>query len=358
MIQDEFIPTLSHATERDIDLMLVEELHASGDFVTWMAGRAGLAGQPAAWDVKHSKRRTRSRREIDIFLEIDALGGQRAALLIENKLDATEQPDQAESYREELDALAEGYGSAAMVIVCPDAYTAQHGEFTGKFDAVVSYEDIREYFLEAAGEAGSEVVLRYRFRAEILDQAINKHRRGYTPIPDKVVGDFNARYVALLAEVAPEIRPGNSMKKPANPRESTSMIFDQAATLGDLPHEIRPRRFAHELGRGSERRANYVAVTFAGWGAALPRIRTRLEADAVELGADFSAKSPTKVRPNPGLILSVPTEPVDNQADFDSQTEALEDGMAVATELRRWLIQNQETLFEWKRLVETHKVPK
>lgn len=213
MIKDEFIPTLSHATERDIDLMLVEELHASANFVGWMSARAELPAQAVAWDVKHSKRRTRSRREIDIFLEIGMSCGGRMALLIENKLDASEQPDQAESYRAELVTLSEGYARAAMIIVCPEAYSSQHGEFTGKFDAVVSYEDIRGYFLEASDESGSELVLRYKFRAEVLDQAINKHRRGYTPIPDKVIGDFNARYVALLAEVAPEISPGNSMKK-------------------------------------------------------------------------------------------------------------------------------------------------
>lgn len=354
-MQDDFIPTLTHATERDIDLMLVEELHACADFVTWMAVQAGLDGRVAAWDVKHSKRRTRSRREIDIFVEIDHPGGTRSALLIENKLDASEQPDQAESYRAELDVLAEGYSSAAMTIVCPAAYASRHPGFTGKFDDVISYEHIRSHFLEIAEEVGSELVLRYRFRAELLDQAVNKHRRGYTAIPDKVVGDFNARYVALLAEVAPEIHPGSSMKKPANPRESTSMIFDQSRTLSELPETIRPRRFAHELGRGSNRRANYVAVTFPGWGVALPDMQSRLEADMVDLGADLSAKKPTKTRPNPGLVLSVPTEPVDNQADFDEQIEAIEDGIAVASELRRWLLQNQDILFKWKRLVDVRR---
>ena len=355
MIEDEFIPTLSHATERDIDLLLVEELYASSNFLTWISTRAGLSGNAAAWEVKHSKRRTRSRREIDIFVDIAEPGGQRIALLIENKLDATEQPDQAESYREELGVLAEGFASAAMIIVCPDAYAVRHGGFTGKFDAVVSYEEIRDYFLGTSDKTGHELARRYDYRAEILNQAINKYRRGYMPVPDKVVGDFNARYVKLLSEVAPDIRPGSSMMKSANPRESTSMIFDPAATFTDLPKEIRPRRFAHELGRGSDRRANYVAVTFAGWGAALPVIRNRLEVDTVELGADFSAKSPTKVRPNPGLVLSIPTEPVDNQGDFDRQVDALEDGMAVASELRRWLLKNHESIFEWKRIVEEQK---
>lgn len=350
MADDEYIPTLTHATERDIDLVLVEELHASADFLIWMAARAGITGSVALWDVKHSKRRTRSRREIDIFIEIDHADKTRAAILIENKLDATEQPDQAESYREELQILSDGYAHAAMIIVCPDAYIAQHPDFVGKFDVAVTYEEIRDFFRELEQEAGTGTVLRYGFRAEILDQAVQKHRRGYTPIPDKVVGDFNAQYVALLAQIAPEIHPGNSMLKPANPRESTSMIFDQNASLAELPAEIRPRRFAHELGRGSERRANYVAVTFAGWGRVLPAIRERLEADTEALGAAFSAKPPTKVRPNPGLVMSVPCDPVDNQGSFQEQQDALVTGMHLARELRRWLISNQTILADWKDL--------
>ncbi|CAN0289012.1 unnamed protein product, partial [Chrysoparadoxa australica] len=195
----------------------------------------GINDQLSSWDVKHSKRRTRSRREIDIFVEIEHRGGTRVALLIENKLDATEQPDQAESYREELRILDEGFNHAAMAIVCPDAYAAQHPNFTGKFDARITYEMIAEWFRSQIDEVGSDIVLRYDFRASILDQAVHKHRRGYTPIPDKVVGEFNELYVSLLEEVAPDIRPGASMLKPANPRESTSMIFDQNATFKSLP---------------------------------------------------------------------------------------------------------------------------
>ena len=354
-MSDEYIPTLSHATERDIDLLLVEELHASLEFVTWMAGQVGICSRIASRNVKHSKRRTRSRREIDILIEIDHWDGKRSSLLVENKLDATEQPDQAESYREELDALAADNAHAATIIVCPEAYAAKHPSFTTKFDAMVSYETIGAFLRELQNEAGSEMVLRYGFRAEILDQAIHKHRRGYTPIPDKIVGDFNARYVALLAKMAPEIKPGPSMLKPANPRESTSMIFDQAMTLVDLPSEIRPRRFAHELGRGSSHRANYVAVTFAGWGAALPAIVDQLAKDVADLGAGFTAKPPTKVRPNPGLVMMLPTDPVDNQRDFDAQIEALEAGILAVAQMRKWLLSRKDVLFEWRRLVETHR---
>ena len=355
MSNDVFIPTLTHATERDIDLLLVEELFSSRDFVMWMAMRAGISKPILQWDVKHSKRRTRSRREIDIFIDIIHNDKTRTALLIENKIDAQEQPDQAESYRKELDVLSLNYDTMAMIIVCPEGYGVQHHQFTSKFDVCLTYETIQSWFVEASKEAGDEAVLRYRFRAELFDQAIHKHRRGYTPIPDNVVGDFNSKYVKMLAELAPQIIPGNSMLKPANPRESTSMIFNQNNTLADIPKEIRPRRFAHELGRGSEKRANYVAVTFADWGAYLPALQARMQADTAEIKAYFSAKKPNKNRPNPGLVMSIATEPVDNQGSFPAQQEELAVGIETVVTLQKWLIENVSILQSWKALVDEQK---
>jgi hypothetical protein len=356
-MDEAFIPTLSYATERDIDLLLVEELHASIEFIEWIASHVHFCGKIASWDVKHSKRRTRSRREIDIFVEIRDREGRLSALLIENKLDAAEQPDQAESYREELAVMTPSFPHSAMIIVCPEAYKAECSRFVAKFDAVITYEEIASFFREMQEEVGSDLILRYQFRAGLLEQAVHKNRRGYTAVPDAAVGDFNARYVLLLADLAPEILPGPSMLKPENPRESTSMIFDQAKSLAGLPEELRPRRFAHELGRGSSRRANYVAVTFAGWGAALPTVIGLLQADTKEIGAFFEAKYPNKARPNPGLVMALATEPVDNQGTFSSQYDALERGIATAQSLRLWLLQNQKVIAGWKETIENASPP-
>lgn len=355
-MSDEFIPTLTHATERDIDLLLVEELYASPAFVGWVAARTGLGGAIAASTVLHSKRRTRSRREIDIFVDLRHPNGTRSALLIENKLDANEQPDQAESYRKELRRIADDYASAAMAIVCPADYDRQCRAFTSKFDAVITYESLAGYFGQGSMALSGEAAARMRFRRDILEQAVHKHRRGYTPIPNEIVGDFNARYVALLADVMPAIIPGKSMLKPANPDESTSMIFDAGASLAALAAELRPSRFAHELGRGRDHRANYVAVTFGGWGAALSAIKTILEADAAAIGATFSAKPPTKARPNPGLVMACATPPIDNQGDFAAQQDLIAAGMRRAGELRDWLLANVATLRRWKVLVNEQKV--
>lgn len=340
----DYIPTLTHATERDIDLLLVEELYANYDFLVWLAAKVDIDGPFHDWDVKHSKRRTQSRREIDIFVEMKDQSDCKHALLIENKIDAGEQPDQAESYREELAVLAEPYARRAMIIVCPEAYALQHHEFTGKFDAVVTYQDVRGFFDQMAAEVGDDLVLRARLRRELFDQAIEKHRRGYTPVPDKVVGDFNALYVALLRRLKVPLVPGKSMLKVANPRESTSMIFDQDQSLSRLPKAIRPRRFAHELGRGSDRRANYVAVTFAGWGVLPKSTLDELARDVASLGAILQAKPATKARPNPGLVLAVSTAPVDNQGSFAEQEADLVQGIEAAVKLRSWLFENTATL--------------
>ncbi|OAH43794.1 hypothetical protein AX777_18435 [Sphingobium yanoikuyae] len=354
-MNEEFILTLTHATERDIDLLLVEELYASPRFVNWMCARAGVPQRIASATVLHSKRRTRSRREIDIFVDLRLAGDGRCALLIENKLDATEQPDQAESYRDELARVASDYPGARMIIVCPEAYAGAHRAFSDKFDAIVTYEDLVAYFDATTVASDGEAAARSRFRRDILDQAINKHRRGYTPIPNEQVGDFNARYVALLAATEPGIVPGKSMLKPANPDESTSMIFDHGASLAALPPELRPTRFAHELGRGQEHRANYVAVTFGGWGVALDALREVIERDLTALSVSVSAKPATKVRPNPGLTVSSPTPAVDNQREFVQQAPLLTAGIRRAAELRDWLHSNLHTVRSWKAIADQHR---
>lgn len=349
-LADEFIPTLTHATERDIDLLLVEEIYSSSAFVQWLADKVGM-GVVSKSTVLHSKRRTRSRREIDIFVDLTFVGGTRGALLIENKLDATEQPDQAESYREELAVLAQSHPTCAMLMLCPRSYQAAHPAFTGKFDGVVHYEDISAHFAARAGAAGDSA-LRMKFRSDMLTQAVEKHRRGYTPVPTRIIGDFNAAYVDLLSVVAPAILPGPSMLKTANPDESVSIIFDHSRSLAELDPTVRPTRFAHELGRGQTHRANYVAVTFGGWGVALKNVQDDFEADAAEIGATFSAKPPTKVRPRPGLVMACATEPVDNQSSFEDQHDQVVAGMKRALQLREWLVENETLLFEWRKKVE------
>ena len=70
------IPVLTHATERDIDLLLVEEFAASPLFARAVLGAIGLdhLGFIRA-TVLHSVRRLHSRREIDISVRVQTQAG-------------------------------------------------------------------------------------------------------------------------------------------------------------------------------------------------------------------------------------------------------------------------------------------
>jgi hypothetical protein len=87
--------TLTHATERDVDILLIEEMKCSPTFVAWFSGLVAKKMNTAiafeASSVVHSKRRIHNRREIDITLAIRG-DGRRTVLLVENKLDTSEQP--------------------------------------------------------------------------------------------------------------------------------------------------------------------------------------------------------------------------------------------------------------------------
>lgn len=350
---DDFILTLTHATERDVDLIVVEELQAAAPFVAWMVRKAGWTGVPDAWRVLHSKRRIRNRREIDIHVELDAgAWGPRSVMLIENKVTESEQPEQGESYRAEAMALSADGIRAATILTCPEAYAHANSGFGRKFDAVVTFEDMASFLRTRAGSMDAEIKRRLLFRADLLDQASGKLRRGWQAVPNRVIGSFNAQYVSLLAQLAPMIKPGPSMLKDAPPDESVSMIYDHNASLGFLSQAIRPRRFAHEFGRNSETRANYVAVTFPGWGAAWPQIRGRLEAETQDTGFFFGASKPNPKRPRPGLLMALPTPPIDNQASFESQSEKLRQGIEAAMRLRNWLHANRSVIASWGAEVE------
>ena len=242
-----------------------------------------------------------------------------------------------------------------MALFCPEGYSNKKSDFAAKFDAVMTYETLAAFFEKSAG-VSSEKERRSTFRKDCVLQAIYKYRRGYRKIANPIIHDFNQNYVSLMQKIASDLVPGKTMLEPAKPNESVSMILDNR-TLAQLPKSIRPRRMAIELGKGDSRRANYAAVTFGGWGSGMKDIVKSLESVAHEdltrfLNFTLSSKPPTKTRPNPGLVLSTPTCPVDNQGDFSAQRDTITDGIFKAELLRDWLLSHQDLLQQWREIVE------
>lgn len=342
------MPVLTHATERDVDLLIVEEIVASKEFVVFLAARAGWQRSISEWRVLHSFHRTVDRRETDIHVEILDDQGRVGTILIENKITETEQPGQAASYRAEVDRLHQQNEFAAMILTSPADYQRQNPAFAARFDALISFEDIRNHLADRADTPDAEQSRRLFHRASLFNQAVTKGRRAWEPIPVKVIGDFNQTYVSVLAQRAPIIPPGPSILKPAPPRGSTSMIFNASASFQGLPDGVIINRFAHELGSNRVVGSNYVAVTFARWSAGFKKYRTAFEAEVAEIGGTFHVKTPTLKRPSPGLVLSLSTPVVDNQGHFETQLPLIEEGIAKALLLRQWIVDNRALLELWR----------
>jgi len=85
----DFCRYLASVTERDVDLLLMEEFHVSDDFVAWFCGELGLhcVSPAGAW---HSLSDTDG--ESDLLLRV-LKEGRRIGILIENKVTAPEQDD-------------------------------------------------------------------------------------------------------------------------------------------------------------------------------------------------------------------------------------------------------------------------
>ncbi|MDJ0278809.1 PD-(D/E)XK nuclease family protein [Sphingomonas sp. 2R-10] len=329
-MNDEIL-TLSHATERDIDLLLVEELRCSHTFrerfISELSLLIGVALSHRDGRVTHSRRRMHSRREIDVLLEIDGNDG-RYAILIENKLDTAEQPQQAESYRlEAMTLVTEGFCNALTVLVCPEAYAAKASGFAGKFDAVFTYERILTILKERAESECGELGRRLHYRAELVSQAILKGRRGYQAVPLAAVGNFTRAYVAMLDGLGITLPPGPSMLKDA-PAESKTMIFAPSA----LPKwDFLPQtRLVHQLREGN---AN---ICLYGWGDHFSylagEMATALAGTPYRLVPTINKRTGGRA----GLMIVADTPQVDNLADFDRQRGQIEAGMRVTAALAEW----------------------
>lgn len=335
-------PVLTHATERDIDLLLVEEFAASPLFaraVLKAIDLGNLGFVQAA--VLHSVRRLYSRREIDISVRIQTHAGE-VLLLIENKLDTSEQPRQAESYRAEAEEQTTRHHLVRTVLICPQAYSAENRRFAKGFDHVVNYENLAAFFEARAARETGELAGRLSHRGRMMRQAIEKQRRGYTQVIHPAKRQFTKRYVALAREIAPELVPGPSMLR-ESAADSVTMIF-APETLPKWPF-LPQMRIVHQL---REANAN---INFYTWGDHFNELAARISADLA--GTDIRAIPSVNKRKGgrAGLMLVVPTPALDHFIPFEDQIEAVHQGIVATRTLRDWFVHNQNAVRAWAALV-------
>ena len=297
--------------------------------------------------VSHSRRRVHNRREIDILLEIEGRH-ERTALLIENKLDTSPQPNQAESYREEAQLLTVNgeFTRAVTVLVCPASYAAKLPGFAGVFDCILSYEEIRKILSDRALVEAGELRERLSYRADLLTQAIDKSRRRYEQVPLAAVTNFTKRYVDHLAKNDGFLPPGPSMLKDS-PGESKTMIFaaDALPKWGFLPQT----RLVHQLREGN---AN---ICLYGWGDYFSYLAGDMAPALKDTGYRLVPTANKRANGKSGLMIVAPTPTIDNLSDFDAQLEQIDTGIQVVTALADWFWKQEAEVQKWAELVTSLK---
>ena len=244
---------IAGVSERDIDLLLLEEFTASHAFARWFLKNVGVDAH-ADLKVVHAQRSvTQSIGESDLLVAFSDKRGDTHYLLIENKIAAGFQPRQAARYQDrgrkaQANGLCKTY---TTVLFAPGAYLRTKSNRRG-FDAAVLYEDVHSWFARQRA-LGS----RARYKQALLSSAINKAKYGSQPVEDAPVTDFWQSYWRLALDVAPDLEMSEPKSKPSR----AGFIYFRPGTL---PHGV---AIVHKLRHG------FLDLQFANLGRQLSKIR-------------------------------------------------------------------------------------
>jgi hypothetical protein len=190
---------MSPVEERHIDYILEEEFSVNPDFLRFFLEQARLTaidkgrigGFADEGDCIAVRSATTGTGETDLLVKYGAQnGGLPTAILIEDKIRAGFQPDQAERYRERgNEGKGKDWSDYWTCLVSHSKYFVDRGDF----DAVVTLQALQEYFAKKTDE-------RSRFRASVLEQTIRKYETTGIQEIDPGMTRFRAMYAAECAK--------------------------------------------------------------------------------------------------------------------------------------------------------------
>ena len=202
---------IAGVSERDIDLMLLEEFLSSPSFGSWFVSNA-LNHDASIGECIGAKRSvTDSIGESDLEIDFQGPNGSINRLMIENKVTAGLQPHQAERYSKRGQARVAGRQITTFytVIVAPSRYFGE-SETNKGFDYRLTYERILEWF-----RANPEIGSRRNYKLALLQSAIDKGTLGYQPEIDQPTTEFWKGYWELSKNRANQLEMREPDKKPS-----------------------------------------------------------------------------------------------------------------------------------------------
>ena len=212
--------------ERDIDLLLAEELEVNAAFALWLKARtkfSGNEGTIAGVFVSRSD----NLGESDLVAVYRRPDGTCFAILIEDKVDAPIQPDQASRYRLRAErSIQRGEFDAFTVILCAPAFYIDNSTGAGSFDGTVSFEDIADCLAEDDSP-------RSRYRAAFLRTAAVRRVNNWV----REVDDATESFWRAAYEIAAKEFPILEMK-PLKVTKGSSWINFRPHFMPTMPRRI------------------------------------------------------------------------------------------------------------------------
>ena len=219
--------TVGRKYERDIDLLLAEELTVNPAFSAWLKGKTRFADVPAEIaDVFVSK--SDNLGESDLIVTYTREDGPQFAVLIEDKIDAPLQPDQALRYRlrAKREVSREKYYDFT-IILCAPAFYLENALKASDFDATVSFEDVADFLLIDADTPRS------RYRAAFLRGAGSRRANNW----ERNVDDVTEAFWSAAYSVAVKEFPILEMK-PLKLTKDATWINIRPRDMPTMPHRI------------------------------------------------------------------------------------------------------------------------
>lgn len=289
---------LESIQERDIDLLLMEELNVNNAFADWIIKKLELPSPSTFEGAWHSISEF-GLGETDLLLSYTS-HQKLIYVLIENKLDASFQDQQHFRYTERARRY-EAAGDcdvAVVVLVAPTAYCANQNEFS----LFLTYEDIATWFASSGD-------VRSKYKSEVIELAVAKSRRGYTAINSELVQTFWYKYWKLKREMLPEFQMKEPLIVPYN-SDWTILSVDELPMV----------KFYHKWKQGN------VDATFYG-----------LAEDRIEQLEEQCSEPFEVVRHTSGFSLRLRTAVVNRLESFEEQRENVIEGLNCMRELRAYL---------------------
>ena len=290
----------SYVSERDIDLLIMQELTNPGLFLLFVLNKVNIKSFNEIYSISHSVMHpTLGESDIVMILNADK---HKHAIFIENKIDADAMENQYQRYvlRAEEGIKKGDFQEYSIFIMAPKKYLETNLE-ASKYPHKISYEEILEY-IDKNPTHGLLI------KTKLLEMAINKQESGYIPLPDEKVTLFWQQYYSYKNQHFPHLIL-NEVEGPRGSRARWPWFKTHSKSMA----------IAHKSDRG------FVDLTLYGKAEDLSVIEERI---SNLLDADM-----TLVKTNKSSSIRLLITKIDFETDFESQILQVKEALDAVSRL-------------------------